>query len=279
VPVPPEALRGLRAALATRHGKERVIGTALGRLGVITAVADVDTDAFGTFSRTVPRAGSQQEAAVAKARAALAVDPAAALGLASEGAYGPHPLVPWVGQGRELVVAVFRSGEVAIGRHVTMAVPFGHADVRTAAEAEGFALRHPGHAFVVSGLAAGDDRPLRPTVGLRAGPDLRDAAAAAIARDGAARVEIDLRAMTNPPRMEAVAQAADDLATRLATPCPTCGVAGFGVEGVEGACPCAWCGAPTTLPRWDVARCVAGHEARTERASAADPAHCPRCNP
>jgi hypothetical protein len=61
--------RGQTVALLTQHGKERVIAPALASaLGVeVRHVQGFDTDQLGTFSRDVPRAGSQREAARRKA--------------------------------------------------------------------------------------------------------------------------------------------------------------------------------------------------------------------
>ena len=70
------SLAGKTAALATMHGKERVITplveTALG-LSVRRPSA-LDTDQFGSFSREIERTGSQLVAARAKIAAAFAHD-------------------------------------------------------------------------------------------------------------------------------------------------------------------------------------------------------------
>ena len=63
----------LVAALGTRHAKEQVIAPALAQAGVRVVLADIDTDQFGTFSGTIPRAGTQLQAACAKAQAAAHV--------------------------------------------------------------------------------------------------------------------------------------------------------------------------------------------------------------
>ena len=61
---------GQRCVLATMHGKETAIAPVLlGRLGlVVTTAPNIDTDALGTFTGEIPRAGTIREAAVAKAR-------------------------------------------------------------------------------------------------------------------------------------------------------------------------------------------------------------------
>ncbi|WP_408014967.1 hypothetical protein, partial [Sandarakinorhabdus rubra] len=64
---------GQCAALATQHGKDRALAPPLRRrLGLIVEAVAIDTDAFGTFTGTTPRAGTAAEAALAKARAGMA---------------------------------------------------------------------------------------------------------------------------------------------------------------------------------------------------------------
>jgi hypothetical protein len=256
--VKPADLVGRRAALATRHRKEVAIGPALGLLGLEVVVADVDTDGFGTFTGTVPRAGTPLEAALAKAAAGLDRDPAAALGLASEGAYGQEP-------GIELVAARFASGVAVVGRHLAWDVPSGGIEAATVEEGLRFADAHPGLAFVVGAV---------PGIA-------RDALEDALAAAGpGARLQIDLRAMVHPARMDAVGAAAADLARRLASACPACGGCGWGREAAIPGLPCADCGVPTSAPRADRSRCPwCGHEVVAERAGRADPAECGVCNP
>jgi hypothetical protein len=274
----PGRLAGLRAVLATKHGKEQVVAPALARVGLVTEVAAVDTDGFGTFTRTVPRAGTQREAALAKARAALEACPEALVGVSSEGAYGPHPMAPWLGRGVELVVAHFRDGPTVVGRFVTMSVPCGHEVVDTVAAGNAWAARFPRHHFVVAGLGPGTEG--APHAGLAPGPALDTALRQVLEGWPSSRLELDLRAMLHPDRMAAVGSAATDLATRLAAPCPACGSAGFGPERVEVGLPCSNCGGPTNAVRQDVSACPAcGHETAIERPGFADPGTCPRCNP
>ena len=77
--------RGRRIGLPTQHGKERVISPELDRAldCRVERVGGYDTDLLGTFTRDVPRAGTQLEAAGKKARTGM--EPSGLpLGLASE---------------------------------------------------------------------------------------------------------------------------------------------------------------------------------------------------
>lgn len=104
-------LRGTLAVIATMHGKEPVIAEALAPLALAYAAppAGFDTDRFGTFTRDVARAGGQLDAARAKANAALAANPQARVAIASEGAFGPHPELPLLPGGHELVLLLDRA--------------------------------------------------------------------------------------------------------------------------------------------------------------------------
>ncbi|MCS6986028.1 MAG: hypothetical protein NZM40_01045 [Sphingomonadaceae bacterium] len=267
------------------HAKERAIAPALARIGIEVVVpCGFDTDRFGTFTGDIPRAGTMVEAARAKAReAARALK--LPVGVASEGAYGPHPAIPWVPLGRELLLW----HEVETGRDVVeMTVDeepaWASAEVSHAIEVEALlqSVGFPATAVVV----APADAPARPVAkGVTDRACLADAIAAAVGRSsvGRALVAADMRAHLNPRRMQVIARLAADFARRLATPCPACSAPGFGMVEALAGLPCAACGTPTALMRAARHACTAcGHSEERPRAEgprAADPAHCPLCNP
>src|SRR5579871_6620120 len=151
-PAPAFSFRGAAAVLATMHRKERVIAPLLERaLGLqVRTHAGFDTDRFGTFSREIERTGSQLDAARAKIDAALEYDSDARVGLASEGSFGPHPYIPLLPLGREL-----------IGRHVSPSTNFAHEVVTDAQAALVFAERSgfPAHGLIVLGAVNGRPAP------------------------------------------------------------------------------------------------------------------------
>lgn len=79
-------------ALLTQHGKEKVVAPILAAaIGCeVALVTGFDTDQLGTFTRDIPRAGTQIEAARKKARIGMKLANLP-LGLASEGSFGPDP--------------------------------------------------------------------------------------------------------------------------------------------------------------------------------------------
>jgi hypothetical protein len=276
------------AALGTLHGKGAVIGPALAPCGLQVVEVAVDTDAFGTFTRAIPRAGTQRDAALAKARAALQVHPGAAYGLGSEGAFGPHPAAPFVPGGVELVVLVARDGSLVLeGIDVTFDVRH-HAERVGSVDALDAALARvglPEHAAVVA--PAPEDEGVRGApalsgarVGLRDVAEARAVAHALLASRGAAWIESDMRAHMNPTRMRAIGRAAAELARRWARRCPACGRPGFTVVERERGLSCRDCGAPTDLVQFERSACPCGYdETAAPPAPHAEPARCPECNP
>lgn len=278
------AYAGRRLALLTRHGKERVVAPVLeASLGCrIEHVSGFDTDALGSFTREVARAGTQLETARRKARIGMRLA-ALPLGLASEGAFGPDPasgLVPW---NVELLLLIDdERGLEVIG---TAQGPALHEHRRAASwvEAEAFAraAQFPSHHLVLRPQDAVDPR-IRKSIATWDDLERAFAWAQAQAADGHVFIESDLRAHANPTRMEVIRRAAVDLAERLATACPACGAPGFGpIEAIVGL-PCAECGAPTREPRADLygcPRCALREERRRRGPALADPSRCDRCNP
>lgn len=272
---------GRTAALATRHGKEGEIAPALRPTSLTVVVADVDTDAFGTFTGEKPRAGDPVAVAERKARAGMRVSGLDA-GLASEGSFGPHPDAPFTTVDVEVVLLVDdRLGLVVVEREVSFDTAAASVTVTPGHDPAEFLARvgFPSQALV---CRPADGSPARITKGIVEPEALRRAvvAAADASRDGRAIVETDLRAHLCPTRRPVIRRAAERLARRLMTPCPSCERPGFGVARVEPGLPCRACGAPTRRAAARLLGCPGcGHERREPVREAADPAHCDRCNP
>jgi hypothetical protein len=286
--------QGVTVALATRHGKERVLGRALlhGLGAELLHVRDVDTDALGTFCGGVPRQGGALEACIAKAEAALAAA-GTEFAIASEGSFGPHPQLPWLAVGLECLVFLDRRRGLTISEQgFARRTNFAHRLVAGSDEREpdpalarwleqvGF----PSHGVLVR-PHTGPAGAWAVEKGLQRWEELAPAIvrAAAGSSDGLALVETDMRAHRNPTRMAAIRQLAFRLVRRLATPCPICQTPGWGVVGQRPGLPCAECGLPTALTQaliWGCARC-SHQEARPrpDGLQRADPGNCDWCNP
>lgn len=271
------------AVLGTMHGKADAIAPPLLQLGVSLVVPALDTDGFGTFTGEVPRKGTMLEAARAKARAAIHVS-GIPVGLASEGAYGPHPVLPFVPFGRELLLWLDTTTGQEIVEVIADEEPdFDQVEVNTVGAAEAFLNRIDLSATAVA-VALRGAKPESVAKGLRKRAEVLAAVEKALARagSGSVLVQTDMRAHCNRRRMRMIGRLANRLAERLSTPCPACGAAGFGVVRHERGLPCSDCGTATELTRAAVRQCtVCAFEIQSPVADRphASPAECPACNP
>lgn len=282
----PHPYRGLRAAVGTKHEKERAIGPALRKWFDmnVCAAPGLDTDALGTFTGDIPRAGTMLEAARAKARLAIEMT-GASLGIGSEGAFGPDPLLPFVATGRELIsLHEARSGhEVTFAR--TTRTNFAHVELAPGDDFVPFLrqIGFPDHAIVVRPRDTADKSAI--FKGLTSYSQIEGALRQVATRspDGRALLQTDMRAHLNPTRMAAIGRVAKWLAWRIARLCPQCQAPGFGLTDVERGLACADCDAPTRLIRAELHGCRScGHTIRRferSRGVRADAKWCDLCNP
>lgn len=281
-------LQGSVAVLATMHGKERVIAPLLeGELGLrVKVTTTLDTDRFGTFTREIDRAGSQLDAARAKIAAAFDLVPEARVGIASEGSFGPHPDLPFVALGRELVLLSDRkTGLLLTGYDAGPGTNFAHRVVSSIDGALAFAGQagFPSHGLVVSASICGKPDPRHPVVkNISTREELGAAVQAMLSKCGEAFVATDMRAHRNPTRMAAIERATADLLRSYRSRCPNCAYPGFDVTERVPGLPCAWCGEPTRLIRLLIVcckRCAHRVEPLASEQATADPGQCEHCNP
>lgn len=274
---------GCRGVLATKHGKHDLIAPAMfRRLGLEIETAEVDTDVLGTFTREVPRPGSQLDVAVAKARLGMDLT-GLSIGLASEGSIGPHWSVPLLTVDIELVVAVDEERGIVVAESeadldvVAFGTDLPVADIDLLdLERAGF----PEHGLIVMSTAG--HGPI--FKGIHGREELDDAVRRCFVVDPSAgvRVESDFRAHHHPTRRRVIARAADRLAERLSRSCPSCRAPGWGIGRQEGGAPCRECGAATRMIRsvhYVCARCEVEVAEPKVGSEGVDPQYCPRCNP
>jgi hypothetical protein len=293
------------AVLATMHRKEQVIAPVLEqelRLQILVPPG-FDTDRFGTFSREIARTGSQVEAARAKAHQAMDLTEQS-LGLASEGAFGPHPTIPYLPCNRELIVLVDRQHQFeVVGEAISTDTNYSQIWASSLEEAQRFAqqIGFPDHGLVVIAgaepqqTAGRGSRPTAPapiapdqitpdriTKGITSEAHLAETVEAAL-RLGPVWLETDMRALYNPKRMRVIEQATKNLVQKIRQVCPSCGAPGFDLVERRTGLPCGWCHGPTSLIRAVIYRCPScGFNQETEfpeGTSTADPTYCPFCNP
>jgi hypothetical protein len=291
------AYRGTHIALATMHGKFDALAPAFSTLGATLVVAEnIDTDALGTFSGEVARRQPPLETAVAKARLAM-VTTGLPLGLATEGSFGPDPVIGMVPLHREIAVLVDDTRGIIVNEqfnsHETNYTGcwLGAKDIAmdgtqvnsTLGDAQLLRWGFPEHALIVRSEPFAPGGAVRKGIVDRAALEIAIRDCLAASPEGRVRVETDMRAHLNPTRMRNIAILGERLVQRLRQHCPQCDAPGFGRTDVVTGLPCEACDMPTSGVLAEVYACVAcGHceqRPRSDGRAFADPAHCDRCNP
>ena len=251
----------------------------------LVLAAGFDTDRLGTFSGDRPRLEDAETTCRLKAEAGMA-ETGLELGLASEGSFGPHPALPFLPLATEWMTWIDRPGNLVITERLSgCRTNFDQCTAAAGAELGAWLERigFPAHAVIVRPHQAGADPFLRK--GLRGFAELHQAIAqaGAASADGLALVETDMRAHQNPTRMAAIRRLAFRLVRRIGSACPACASPGWGRVAGRPGLPCRGCGSPTQLLHQEVFGCLrcsyTEQRHRPDGLAAADPQHCPLCNP
>ena len=281
------AYAGREICLTTRHGKERALAMpfSLG-LGASLRVSPCNTDLLGTFSGEVERL--EDAISTCRRKALMGLEQSGLrLGLASEASFGPHPAVPMLAVGQELLLFVdLDRGLQVLEQRLDWRTNYAQKllepdeDPSIWLKQVGF----PSHAVIA--------RPADASLGrwdwhkdLSSTAALAEALSACrrAASRGQVWLETDMRAHRNPTRMRSIRRVGVALARRLATPCPSCMAPGWGLLDKRPGLPCVLCGTATEQTAAEIWGCVAcGHQEerpRRDGRSAADPGDCPWCNP
>lgn len=273
-----------RVALLTQHGKEGVIAPVFDRVlgSRIERITGYDTDLLGTFTRDIPRSGTQREAARRKARLGMQLS-GLSLGVASEGSFGLDPfagMFPW---NVEFLIFLDDERDLEVAGVAEGAANFSHLLTNDWVTLETFARQagFPAHHLVIRPDSENDPRIRK---GITTWTELETESATALAASASKQVfvETDVRAHANPTRMNNIRLAAEDLVKKLASLCPACSTPGFWiVERVDGL-PCEACGAPTRETRAEIFGCLKCMHRETRpltNQQYADPGRCNDCNP
>ena len=278
------AYAGREVCLTTQHGKQRALARPFrAGLGAELVVSDGDTDQLGTFSGEVERSAdalttSRRKAELGLERSGLR------LGLASEGSFGPHPAVPLLTAGMEVLMFLDRERQLeVVEQHLELRTTYSRFRLEPGADPSPWLERigFPSHAVIVRPEA---DPPVPCVKGIQSRRALEQAIAACrVASNEPLVLDTDMRAHRNPTRMASIRRLGFQLVRRLASPCPTCAAPGWGRTGTRPGLPCSWCGSPTNLVAAEVWGCGACDHSETRPRSdgrqEADPGHCPYCNP
>jgi hypothetical protein len=275
---------GQRIAFLTQHGKEALLGPLFSEKLACTLVraTGFDTDQLGTFTRDVPRPGTQLAAARFKANKGMELT-GLSIGIGSEGAFGADPvggIMPW---NTEVIVWV----DATLGIEIVGIAqgPGGGLQrfIHNADELRQFAddTHFPSH-----GLVLRPDREDDPHIhkGFADWSELLAGFNELLAQSAKARVfaEVDQRAHMNPLRQRMIVQAAEDLIAKIVSTCPSCDNPGFWLKERVSGLPCGLCHRPTRLPLafiWRCDVCTHADERREPPDKMADPSRCGYCNP
>lgn len=276
---------GQRLCLATHHGKQRALALpfALG-LGATLEVCDCDTDSLGTFSGEVQRLDDALSTCQRKARMGLEHS-GLRLGLASEASFGPHPAVPLLAVGQELLVFVDLDRELTLVEQ-RLDWRTNYSQTRLGPEQDPSAwltqVGFPSHGVIARPLHQPEGPYFKDLISPGALQEALDACRSLDSR-GEVWLETDMRAHRNPTRMRSIRRLGVTLVRRLGSACPGCGAQGWGVIDRQPGLPCRCCRTPTELLAvevWGCARCdLQVPRARRDGMEVADPQHCPWCNP
>lgn len=277
---------GRKIVLTSKHHKSRAIAPAMQqRLGAQVVECGLDTDQLGTFSGEVERPGKALTVVKRKCEWGMR-ETSLPLGMASEGSFGPHPMMPFLAMGQELLFFIDQINNFETFQ--SLSSENTNYKTETLASIEGlekFAqqVRFPSHAIILRSTNNSSSTPL--FKGIVDKDTLQQAfiECQGQSEDGKVWAETDMRAHLNPTRMSVIAELAGKLADRLAFPCPACELPGWGVVDSVKGLPCTWCGSATELVKTLTFGCVRcdhrREEPRPDGLTEAEPGRCPQCNP
>jgi hypothetical protein len=270
---------GRKIVIATKHGKENVIGPALQEAFRMNySVAAFDTDLLGTFSGEVERVLTPLEAAREKCRIALEADDAE-LAIASEGSFGTHPTLYFMPSDEEILLLVDRKNDLEIAvKHTSLQTNYGYFSIESDEPLADFLKRvkFPSHALMVKESGYLEK-------GIQTSEQLDRAINECLSLHGQYQLMTDMRAMYNPSRMEVIQEATDKLIQKMQSQCPACSRPGFGIKDALTGLLCSSCSMPTRSIKAVMYMCAGCHY--TEKADfpegkmEEDPMFCDFCNP
>lgn len=235
-----------RLLIATKHKKDSVLAPLLEEnLGVNCVVATAfDTDVFGTFTGELERKEDPVKTVRKKCLEAMAMYDCD-LGIASEGSFGSHPLIPFVPANEEIVIFIDRKNDLEIiSKEIGMETNFSAEKVNTWEELVDFAGRalFPSHALILRMSERSHSLIFKGITDW----DLLKSSYEELQKDSSAVwVETDMRALHNPTRMEMIKKTGLSLIEKIKSCCPHCNSPGFSVTRSKSGLSCSLCGSAT----------------------------------
>ncbi len=274
--------------IPTKHGKsEAILNPFWDILGASVMEYSVDTDMFGTFSKEIEREGSEQECARRKCEWSLKMlGPKVELILASEGSFGPHPLIPFMPINHEILYFIDRKRDFHL--HISLLnekTNFQMQEISSFEELQLFAIKanFPSHALMLRPESRDNNSIIFKGINTKEGLEQAFKESLKLSCNGKIWVETDMRAHMNPLRMSNISELAKKMAMRLSESCPVCATPGWGQVRVIKGLICKECGLKTSMIKHEIFGCVkCKYEEVKERADGvkyADQWQCQCCNP
>jgi hypothetical protein len=273
----------IQISLLTQHGKEKVIAPEFKKgLGAeILLIDHFNTDELGTFTRDIPRYGSQLDAARRKAHIGMEIGNTK-YGIASEGVFSQDPYSGIMPINHEIIVFIDSIEKIEIIGEARSAAMNHHASIKTWNELLQFAKlnQFPRHHLVLR-----PDHQDHPAFakGIKNLTQLEESFHEAMKLSKKKRIfiEHDLRAFANPTRMKNIKEATKNLILKMKSLCPKCHAPGFWQSRNEIGLPCAICEMPSNQIKAKIYTCLKCDYEKKEyvKDKKADPAKCNLCNP
>lgn len=275
---------GQTVYFSTKHGKEEIVRPLFHQIGLHCEPIEVDTDRFGTFSGEVERIGSVRATLRKKIQSAFQIMPSGRLFLASEGSFGPDPLVGLLQTDLESLLLWDRELEMEIYAEYLCREPIhGEATLGPRDDFHAFlkSINFPRHAVMVR-----PEGMLNPIFkGLKTEREVAQSILESFchSKNGKVTIATDLRADQNETRRNAIFKAGQALIEKILSLCPNCSVPGFGISrGIPGL-KCEGCGEATSVARavlFECAKCGCTRErARPDGRERLPIEECEFCNP
>jgi hypothetical protein len=273
--------KGKKVVIATKHGKEKVIGPALEEsFEMEYAVSkNLDTDLIGTFTGEVERVLSAVEAARQKCILALE-ECDADFAIGSEGSFGPHPTLYFLPADEEFIVLMYRKKDFEIAvKMASLQTNYASYDMDSKSTLNSFLqqVKFPSHGLHVKGPEGYQEK------GIRSENRLNQAIQEAVTRFGSYTLETDMRAMNNPTRMSVIQELTGKLVEKMKSRCPSCHRPGFSPTDVIRGLVCSSCSLPTKSVKSVIYSCAGCHNTACidfpESKTTEDPMFCDFCNP
>lgn len=275
---------GRRLLIATKHQKESVIAPVMQReFGVNCFIwPEFDSDILGTFTGEVERTDDALTTVKKKCLQAMALANCD-LAIASEGSFGAHPTLFFAHADEEILIFIDQKNGLEITvRELSLSTNFNGACINSEKELQDFAtdVGFSSHGLIISRQKHNFEFMVK---GITDWEILLSSYHEVKLDNGSAYVETDMRAMFNPTRMKVIETAAQKLADKIKSLCPSCQMPGFAAVAAKQGLPCELCRFPTRSTLAHIYRCAHCHFSSEKKyphgKENEDPKFCDLCNP